>query len=192
MTTIKRYPNRKLYNTETKKYITLNGIAELIRNGDDVEIIDHITEDNLTAVTLTQIIFEQEKKRGGFLPTAVLTGLVQAGGDTVNGLRRSLSVPLDLFRQVDEEIENRLQSLVNRGELAKDQGGWLRQKLLDPARWVSDDSGEETVKQYIENHNIPSRAEVDDLHAQLTAVSTKLDFILSKGTDGGEDEEQRR
>ncbi len=180
MITIKRYPNRKLYNTATKKYITLNGISELIRAGDDVQIVDYTTNENLTAVTLTQIIFEQEKKRGGFLPTSVLTGLVQAGGDTMNGLRRSLSVPLDLFRQVDEEIEKRLQGLINHGELAKEEGARLRQKLLDPSKWSNSNADEEAVEQYIADNNVPSRQEVDDLHMQLTAVSAKLDAILTQ------------
>ena len=180
MTTIKRYPNRKLYNTGTKKYITLNGISELIRAGDDVQIVDYTTSEDLTAVTLTQIIFEQEKKRGGFLPTSVLTGLVQAGGDTMNGLRRTLSVPLDLFRQVDEEIEKRLQGLINRGELGKEDGVQLRQKLLDPSKWSNSNADEEAVEQYINDNNVPSRQEVDDLHSQLAAVSAKLDAILTQ------------
>ena len=67
MPIIKRYPNRKLYDTEAKKYITLDGIAELIRQGEEVVVIDHTTNEDLTAVTLTQIIFEQEKKSSGFL-----------------------------------------------------------------------------------------------------------------------------
>ncbi len=80
MSVIKRYPNRKLYNTSSKQYITLEGIADMIRNGEEVQILDHNTGEDLTALTLTQIIFEQEKKQGGFLPRSVLTGLVQAGG----------------------------------------------------------------------------------------------------------------
>jgi polyhydroxyalkanoate synthesis repressor PhaR len=78
MVIIKRYPNRKLYDSEAKKYITLEGVAELIRSGQEVQILDHTTGEDLTAVTFTQIIFEQEKKSGGFLPRSVLTGLVQA------------------------------------------------------------------------------------------------------------------
>ena len=183
MPIIKRYPNRKLYDTEAKKYITLDGIAELIRDGAEIQIIDHTSEEDLTAVTLTQIIFEQEKKRGGFLPTSVLTGLVQAGGDTMNGLRRSLSVPLDLFRQVDDEIERRLQGLISRGELAKEEGIHLRQKLLDPSKWSNSNAEEEVVEKYIVDNKIPSREEVDDLHRQLTAVSAKLDAILSEKTE---------
>ena len=130
MPVIKRYPNRKLYDTEAKRYITLDGIADLIRQGDEVVVVDHTTEEDLTAVTLTQIIFEQEKKRGGFLPKSVLTGLVQAGGDTLNTLRRSLTVPLDLLHQVDNEIERRLQVLISKGELAREEGLNLRDKLL--------------------------------------------------------------
>ena len=106
MMIVKRYPNRKLYNTESKQYITLEGIAELIRAGDEVQILDHVTGEDLTAVTLTQIIFEQEKKQSGFLPRSVLTGLVQAGGETLGSLRRTLASPLDLFHQVDQEIAN--------------------------------------------------------------------------------------
>ena len=81
MRLIKRYPNRKLYDTEDKMYVTLNGIAELIRDGHDVQVVDHTSGEDLTAVTLTQIIFEQEKRQSGFLPRSVLTGLVQAGGE---------------------------------------------------------------------------------------------------------------
>jgi polyhydroxyalkanoate synthesis repressor PhaR len=130
MNIIKRYPNRKLYNTSSKQYITLEGIADLIRNGEDVQILDHTSGEDLTALTLTQIIFEQEKKKGGFLPKSVLTGLVQAGGDTLNTLRRRLTVPLDLFHQVDNEIERRMQLLISKGELAKEEGLNLRDKLL--------------------------------------------------------------
>ena len=68
--TIKRYPNRKLYNTDTKRYITLDGIAELIRDGESVQVVDHTTNEDLTSLTLSQIIFEQEKKKSGFLPCA--------------------------------------------------------------------------------------------------------------------------
>ncbi|MGD8735253.1 MAG: polyhydroxyalkanoate synthesis regulator DNA-binding domain-containing protein, partial [Anaerolineae bacterium] len=55
MTRIKRYPNRKLYDTEAKQYITLEGIAALIRQGNEVQVIDHATGEDLTALTLTQI-----------------------------------------------------------------------------------------------------------------------------------------
>jgi polyhydroxyalkanoate synthesis repressor PhaR len=100
MPVIKRYPNRKLYNTEAKEYITLEGIAALIRQGEEIQVVDHATGQDLTALTLTQVIFEQEKKRRGFLPQSVLTGLIQAGGERMSTLRHALATPLDLARQV--------------------------------------------------------------------------------------------
>ena len=63
MVTIKRYPNRKLYNTEAKQYITLEGVADLIRQGAEIQVVDHASGEDLTALTLTQITLEQEKKR---------------------------------------------------------------------------------------------------------------------------------
>ncbi len=129
MPVIKRYPNRKLYDTDAKRYITLNEIAALIRGGEEVVVMDHATDEDLTAVVLTQIIFEQEKLQKGFLPKSVLTNLVRAGGDTLGTLRRGLSLPLDLWRHVDEEIDRRVQALIGKGELAKEEGQRLREKI---------------------------------------------------------------
>ena len=63
MPVVKRYPNRKLYDTQAKRYVTLNSIAELIRLGEDIQVIDYTTGEDITALTLTQIIFEQEKEK---------------------------------------------------------------------------------------------------------------------------------
>lgn len=80
MILIKRYPNRKLYNTHTRGYVRLESVAELIRQGYEVQVIDHASGEDLTAVILSQIILDQEKKQAGSTPREVLAGLVQAGG----------------------------------------------------------------------------------------------------------------
>lgn len=182
MPIIKRYPNRKLYDTESKRYITLDGIAELIREGREVTIIDHTTEEDLTAVTLTQIIFEQEKKAGGFLPKSVLTGLVRTGGDTLNTLRRGLSVPLDLVKQVDSEIERRLGELINKGELAKEEGLRLRDKLLSfsgqESGVVEAESGE--LQTLLSKHDVPTREEIDRLNRQIELLTEQLDELVGQ------------
>jgi polyhydroxyalkanoate synthesis repressor PhaR len=174
MAVIKRYPNRKLYDTEAKKYITLDGIATLIRDGEEVQVIDHTTGEDLTALTLSQIIFEQEKKGGGFLPKSVLTSLVQAGGDTVNTLRRGLTAPLDLFRQVDDEIDRRLQSLISRGEMAKEEGLRLRRKLLN-----REPDTDEEIERVLSAHSVPKKEEIQRLNEQIETLAAKLDSLLS-------------
>ena len=90
MPIIKRYPNRKLYDTEAKRYVTLENIALMIQDGREVQVIDHETGEDLTNLTLSQIIFEQEKKGSGFLPRSLLTNLVRASSDTFDQVRRTL------------------------------------------------------------------------------------------------------
>ena len=75
---IKRYANRKLYDTEHSRYVTLDQISEMIRAGDDVKIVDNKTKEDLTTVTLAQIIFEEEK-RGPRLPVEGLRRIIRSG-----------------------------------------------------------------------------------------------------------------
>lgn len=176
---IKRYPNRKLYNTETKRYITLDGIAELIQKGEVVQILDHASGEDLTNLTLSQIIFEQEKKASGFLPQSVLTSLIQAGGETLGSLRRTLASPLELFSHVDEEIERRVQELIGRGELAREEGARLLDKLMS--------IGEQTprprflreidVERALRRRGIPTREELSQLFKQLDQLTSKLEEL---------------
>ncbi|MEO8702712.1 MAG: polyhydroxyalkanoate synthesis regulator DNA-binding domain-containing protein [Kofleriaceae bacterium] len=77
---IKRYANRKLYDTEHSRYVTLDQISEMIRAGDDVKIVDNKTKEDLTTVTLAQIIFEEEKKQRSFLPLGAMRNIIQSGG----------------------------------------------------------------------------------------------------------------
>lgn len=179
MPVIKRYTNRKLYNTETKQYITLDEIADLIRRGEEVQVIDNATGEDLTALTLSQIIFEQEKKGGGFLPQSVLTGLVQAGGDTLSSLRRTLAKPLNLLHHVDEEISQRIQSLVKRGELNETEGQHLLAKLVgDKYRWYDDwPLNEEELLQLLHKHGVPTRADLERLNTQLEALAAQIERL---------------
>ena len=187
MPLIKRYSNRKLYDTEAKQYITLEGIAALIRQGEEVQVVDNDSGEDLTAVTLTQIIFEQEKKRRGFLPQNVLTGLVRAGGDTMTTLRRTLVSSLDLARQVDEEIERRLQALVSRGELAQEEGQSLRAKLVRPEADIPavPHLDEEYLAQALEARGVPSRDDVQRILEQLDTLAQKLDQVSGESEAPG-------
>ena len=130
MPVIKRYPNRTLYNTESKEYITLEEISNLIREGAEVRVVDHASGEDLTALTLTQIIFELEKKQSGFLPRSILSGLIQAGGERIGALQRTLASTLGLSHFVDDEIRYRLQTLAEEGQLSEMEAEKLQEKLV--------------------------------------------------------------
>src|SRR5215813_7855680 len=80
---IKRYANRKLYDTQRSRYVTLDQIAEMIRGGEDVKIVDNNSKEDLTTVTLAQIIFEEEKKQKSFLPLNAMRNIIQSGGERI-------------------------------------------------------------------------------------------------------------
>lgn len=80
---IKRYANRKLYDTQHSRYVTLDQISEMIRAGDEVKIIDNKSKEDLTSVTLAQIIFEEEKKQKSFLPLQAMRNIIQTGGESI-------------------------------------------------------------------------------------------------------------
>ena len=77
---IKRYANRKLYDTARSRYVTLEQIAEMVREGEDVRIVDNTSKEDLTSVTLAQIILEEEKRQKSFLPLQAMRELIQSKG----------------------------------------------------------------------------------------------------------------
>jgi polyhydroxyalkanoate synthesis repressor PhaR len=80
---IKRYSNRKLYDTKDSRYVTLLQIAEMVRSGEEVQIIDNNTKDDLTEVTLAQIIYEEQKTHSRNVPLQTLKELIHARTEKV-------------------------------------------------------------------------------------------------------------
>lgn len=76
---IKRYQNRKLYDTDASCYVTLDEIAEMIQQGEDVAVVDNRNQKDITAMTLTQIIFEKQKKSETPVPITTLRHIIQHG-----------------------------------------------------------------------------------------------------------------
>ena len=98
---IKRYANRKLYDTEHSRYVTLDQISEMIRHGDDVKIVDNKTKEDLTTVTLAQIIFEEEKKQRSFLPLGAMRNIIQSGGEWFAEAQRRVQSILPIKKKED-------------------------------------------------------------------------------------------
>ena len=95
---IKRYANRKLYDTVESRYVTLQQIAELVRLGEDVKIIDNTSKEDLTNVTLAQIIYEEEKKGESEVRKSSLLTFIQDGRD-----RLMTSLPSSISKLVRKE-----------------------------------------------------------------------------------------
>lgn len=92
---IKRYENRKLYDTEDKRYVSLSELAGLIRAGHDIQVLDNATDTDITAQTLTKIISEERSRQLPLLQSDSLHELVRWGGKAVAGGAQQLKGGLD-------------------------------------------------------------------------------------------------
>ncbi len=130
--TIKRYQNRKLYDTTNSQYVTLNDIAEMIKHGEDVKIIDNKSGDDLTSLTLTQIIFEQEKRKKSLLPLQTLRQIIQSGpGQVVNFVESKIDSAVHSISQARDEVEDYLEKLIKKGDLSLDETRQLLKDFID-------------------------------------------------------------
>src|SRR5438270_8105076 len=115
---IKRYTNRKLYDTVESRYVTLDEIAHMIKGGAEVKIIDNRSKEDLTSVTLAQIIFEEEKKRSQ-MPLGVLREIIRHGGaavavfyqDKAGSLAGKLGELKNKTESIREDLEQRVRGM---------------------------------------------------------------------------------
>jgi polyhydroxyalkanoate synthesis repressor PhaR len=112
-TTIKKYANRRLYNTASSAYVTLADLAKMVKSGEDFVVYDAKTNEDITRSVLTQIIFEQEGIEGqSLLPTTFLRQLIRFYGDSMQALLPSyLEFSIDRFtgeRQAMREAASRI------------------------------------------------------------------------------------
>ncbi len=177
---IKRYQNRKLYDTERSCYVTLNEIADLIKNGEDVKVIDNRTKRDLTSLTLAQIIFEEEKKRKKFLPLDLLRNIIQSSsGSFVDFWKKSITNGVESIGQAHGDLEGFFQKLIARGAMSTEEGQHLVQgvlnysaRTLDDFQKRLDEAVKETIGRIFPGRNV--REEFTQLHRKLDALEKKI------------------
>jgi len=149
---IKRYANRKLYDTERSCYVTLDEIAQMVKSGDDIQVIDNKSKDDLTAVTLAQIIVEEQKKVAR-LPLKLLRIIIQNSNDALGYFyQKRVADPVQNFR---DDVEKRMDGLINKGKDSVDdlQDG----SSPEPATVSADGSTEDSATDSQESENNPVR-----------------------------------
>ena len=185
MRTIKRYPNRKLYDLERKQYVTLDDIFLMIQEGEDIRVIDHETSEDLTSITLSQIIFEREKKRSGFLPKSILTALIRTSTAPIDYLKKSVSTSINALHLLEGEIDHRIDALVSKGELAHEEADRLRKELYsgaaDTARGLIPDLKLDAA---LNKLNVPTHEDIQALESQVEKLMVSVDRLLEISENG--------
>ncbi len=181
---IKKYANRRLYNTETSSYVTLDHLADMIKGGDEFLVLDAKSGDDLTRAVLTQIIFEKETQDNNMLPIAFLRQLISLYGDGLQamvptylqsameiltrhqeGLRNTASTDLDnsSFVPIFEELARQNMALFEQSMRIFTQGKPLQSHEQAEAKPQRED-GEEDQK-------------IANLQAELAALKAKVDAL---------------
>jgi polyhydroxyalkanoate synthesis repressor PhaR len=190
---IKRYANRKLYDTEHSRYVTLDQISEMIRAGDDVKIVDNKTKEDLTTVTLAQIIFEEEKKQRSFLPLNAMRNIIQSGGEWFAEAQRRVQSILPGKRKdgtdgpEDEdappaEDTNNDEAMVKKRSLASLRE-WVEQSKHRLEEWQKqvDTRIRETIEGISPFHSV--NKDVRALAERINDLESKLKALESGGDD---------
>lgn len=110
---IKRYGNRRLYNTETRSYVNYEELAKLIRDGQDVQITDSTTKEDVTKAVLIQLILEEEKNKKTILPTEFLFQLLRVREESMQDFfKNHLAASFNAYLKTKEEFDNRFRSML--------------------------------------------------------------------------------
>jgi polyhydroxyalkanoate synthesis repressor PhaR len=175
---VKRYQNRKLYDTHNSCYVTLDEIGLMVKQGEDVKIIDNRTGDDLTTVTLTQIIFEEEKKKKSLLPLSTLKNIIQSGGESLASFfQKPLNTAVSSISNVRGEAERVIVKLKDEFE----DGGTFVKDFLHRAN-ISVDELQQKVEDRFRNpfgknlqHKLPQlKSEIRALRKKVATLERRL------------------
>lgn len=164
---IKRYANRKLYNTNTSRYITLKGIAELIEAGEDVRVIDNETNEDITSITLSQILVDTERNRSGASGT-LISELIHRGGDA---LYSALKRGVDDATEGIEEFQRNVRRFLRRSDEASRRGAeWIGVTQADLERLI-----QRAAERVFGLLDLPRRSDVETLNRNLERLIEELE-----------------
>jgi polyhydroxyalkanoate synthesis repressor PhaR len=125
---ITRYDNRKLYDPETRRYVTLGDLAGLVAGGLEVRVLDQRTGEDLTAAVLAQVILEGIKERTASIPQKVLSRLIRLGVKGAASVGRWMG-PQEAAARARSEAEHIVEGLIARGRLTLEEALGLRQEI---------------------------------------------------------------
>ena len=174
---IKRYANRKLYNTQSSRYITLKGIADLLEGGEEVRVVDNESGEDITSITLSQILVDTERANRA-VPGNLLSGLFQRGGDA---LYEALSRGVDDASERLEDFQRTMRKLL-RVRHEQDAAAALDgDETGDRARdWIAfsppdlDQLVQRAIERVLKMLDLPTRSDIDALNARLDRLTEAL------------------
>jgi polyhydroxyalkanoate synthesis repressor PhaR len=179
--TIKKYANRRLYNTGTSTYVTLEDLAAMVKGGEDFLVYDAKTGEDITRSVLTQIIFEQENKEGGqnLLPVNFLRQLIRFYGDSMQMLvPRYLEVSMESLTREQEKFRQQLTQTFGMGSFGVLEEHVRRNmEMFERAFAMFAPFARREGSSNDETKASREPSELDDLKRQLSDMQKRLDKL---------------
>ncbi|HEX2654861.1 MAG TPA: polyhydroxyalkanoate synthesis repressor PhaR [Xanthobacteraceae bacterium] len=178
--TIKKYANRRLYNTGTSTYVTLEDLADLVKKGEDFVVYDAKTGEDITRSVLAQIIFEQENKEGqNLLPIAFLRQLIRFYGDSMQMLvPRYLEASIDSLTREQEKFRDQMTHAFGAGPFAPLEEQVRRNMEMFERTFSMFAPFARREDQQNDQDKAPrAPGEIDDLKRQLAEMQKRLDRL---------------
>ncbi|RED12720.1 polyhydroxyalkanoate synthesis repressor PhaR [Pontivivens insulae] len=182
---IKKYANRRLYNTAKSSYVTLDHLAQMVREGEDFVVNDAKTGDDITRSVLTQIIFEEEAKGQNMLPTNFLRQLIRLYGDTLQGFVPGyLDASMDTFARNQEKMRDQVRSafdanpaIANFEAMTRSNMEWFENTM----RMFTPFAASQTPPPEPATNDEDKDGELDALKDQLAQMQEQLSELVRKG-----------
>ncbi|NND49995.1 MAG: polyhydroxyalkanoate synthesis repressor PhaR [Rhizobiales bacterium] len=178
---IKKYANRRLYNTATSSYVTLEDLAQMVKQGTDFVVNDAKSGEDITHSVLTQIIFEQETKGINLLPISFLRQMICFYGDSMESLVPSfLEASVKQFANEQDRLRDQMTKALGAPyELVDEQVRRNMAMFSDAVSMFTPSKPDETGGADEEND---SKDEISDLKDQLSAIQEQLNKMTRKGS----------
>ncbi len=184
--TIKKYANRRLYNTATSSYVTLDHLAEMVKEGAEFVVTDAKTGEDITRSVLTQIIVDQEAKGQNLLPIKFLRQIIGFYGDSLGGvLPKYLEQSMEAFAQNETQMRNIMQHtfkglipVERMDEMAQQNMALFENamKMFNPFAQVSRNGGSAAAQKPTADSG--KSEDIDDLKSQLNAMQAQLEKLV--------------
>jgi polyhydroxyalkanoate synthesis repressor PhaR len=183
--TIKKYANRRLYNTGTSTYVTLEDLAAMVKNGEDFVVYDAKSGEDITRSVLAQIIFEQENKEGqSLLPITFLRQLIRFYGDSMQMVvPRFLEASIQSFSQQQGKFRDQMaQAFGNVGLGAMEDQVRRNMEMFEKTFAMFSPFAAAAARQAAPSDKPASGgSEMDDLKRQLDEMQKRLDRLSGQG-----------
>lgn len=187
---IKKYANRKLYDTTDKKYISRARLSELIEQGKDIHIIDNETGEDLTASIVSSLIATKKGKAGRTVSSGVLIQLFRKGGNAITDYaKRYTSLWQRSFVMAEDEIDHMVKGLVKSKEITKAEGNRMKKEIIGYTNsikeWISD-TIDKRLREMLTATNLATKDQVSELKDRIHVLEEKLAKFENNQTENKE------